>query len=203
MELDDLKYNWKHYNDELKEHLVLNVNALKEENLSKSETEMSKPLLHEIANIFVVGITTVIIAVFSFIHLEALPFSLPGFIAVGIGLIYIYFAAVKTRKIHSIDYYNSSIIDLQKEISSINLLILKYRKLELALFPIFILLILPITFKVIQNRDLYADINFYLLEASFIIGFGFIGIYYINKYLYDQKINKVHSFLEEIEHFKK
>ena len=61
---------------------------------------------------------------------------------------------------------------------------------------------LPITFKVIQNRNLYADLSFFLLEAIFIIVFGFLGLYFINKYLYDERIKKIQLFLDEIKNFK-
>ena len=54
----------------------------------------------------------------------------------------------------------------------------------------------------IQNRNLYADLSFFLLEAVFIIVFGFLGFYFINKYLYDKRIKKIQLFLDEIKNFK-
>ena len=43
MELDDFKSTWKKHNTELDKKLVLNVNSLTEENLSKSQNELFKP----------------------------------------------------------------------------------------------------------------------------------------------------------------
>ena len=202
MELDDFQSTWKKHNTELDEKLVLNVNSLTAENLSKSQNELFKPLIHEIANIFVIGLTAICIAIFSFAHLKEIELSIPGFAAVFLGAINVYYALVKAHRICLIDYYKSSIIEIQKNISSLNLLILKYRRIEIALFPFYILFILPITFKVIQNRNLYADLNFFLLEAIFIIVFGFLGLYLINTYLYDKRIEKIQLFLDEIKNFK-
>ena len=202
MELDDFKSTWKKHNTELDEKLVLNVNSLTEENLSKSQNELFKPLIHEIANIFVIGLTIIFIAIFSFAHLKEIEFSIPGFAAVFLGAINVYYAIVKAHRIYLIDYYKSSIIEIQKNISSLNLLILKYRRFEIALFPLYIIFSLPITFKVIQNRNLYADLSFFLLEAIFIIVFGFLGLYFTNKYFYDKRIKKVQLFLDEIKNFK-
>ena len=201
MELDNIRKNWKVHHQELNEHLDLNINAVQEEYLQKSKNELFMPLLHEILNILIVSLTVIFVAIFCFMHWKEFRFSVPGLLGAGIGLAYIYYALVKATKISKLDYYHSSIVETQKNISALNLLILKYRKLEITLFPFFIGLIMPIIFKVIQRRDLYTDIRFYLLEALFVIGLGLVGLHYTNKYLYDEKIKKVQAFLKEIREF--
>lgn len=201
MELDDIRKNWKAHHQELNENLDLNINSLQKEILQKSKNELFMPLLHEMLNIVIVSLTVIVVTVFCFMHWQEFQFSIPGLLGAGIGLAYVYYALVKATKIAKLDYYRSSIVEIQKNISTLNLLILRYRKLEITLFPFFIGLIMPIVFKAIQKRDLYADIRFYLLEALFVIGFGLVGVYYTNKYLYDKRIKKVQFFLKEIREF--
>lgn len=201
MELDDIRKNWKAHHQELNEHLDLNINSLQKEILQKSKNELFMPLLHEMLNIVIVSLTVIVVTVFCFMHWQEFRFSIPGLLGAGIGLAYVYYALVKATKIAKLDYYRSSIVEIQKNISTLNLLILRYRKLEITLFPFFIGLIMPIVFKVIQKRDLYADIRFFLLEALFVIGLGLVGVYYTNKYLYDKRIKKVQFFLKEIREF--
>ena len=108
MELDDFKSTWKKHNTELGEKLVLNVNSLTDQNLSKSQNELFKPFIHEIANIFVIGLTIIFIAIFSFAHLEEIEFSNPGFAAVFLGVINVYYAIVKAHKIYYVIPYSKN-----------------------------------------------------------------------------------------------
>jgi len=201
MELEDMRKNWKAHNQELDDNLDLNINPLQHDNLQRTKNELFMPLLHEILNVLMVSITVIVVTVFCLMYWQEFQFSIPGLLGAGIGLAYVYCALVKAARISKLDYYRSSIVEIQKNISLLHLLILRYRKLEVALFPLFIGLIMPITFKVIQKRDLYSDIRFYLLEALFVIGLGLVGVYYTNKYLYDKKIKKVLLFLQEIREF--
>ncbi len=198
MELNDLKTEWKKSDSLLESNLTIDSQKLSKRKLNRSKSEMTTPFLHEIANIIVVSITVLAALVGSILYINEMKFSIPGFIAAIIGSVYLYLAITKAIKISKIDYFTSTIIEIQKEISQLSLLVLKFRKLELILFPLFILSILPITFIAIQNRDLYNDLHFFLFEIIFIIGFGFIGIFWINKNLYDKKIERVKLFLQEL-----
>ncbi len=201
MDFSDIEAKWKEHSEDLEEQLIFNARAVRGDKLQQSEKELFLPLLHEIVNVVVITATVIVVAIFSLIHLQELRYSIPGLFGSGIGLVYVFYAAAKAIRMGKVDYYNPSIVVIQKNIASIKLLVLKYRKLELALLPIFILLISPILFKVIQKRDLYADLQFYLFEVLFAAGFGILGIYLVNKYLYDQRIKKVLLFVEEIKEF--
>ncbi|MDN5201694.1 hypothetical protein QQ008_09985 [Fulvivirgaceae bacterium BMA10] len=198
MELDDLKPNWENYNTMLDESLILNLNALKERNLNRSKNEMFKPLFHEIANILFISLVLIFVGIYSIKYIDEPQFSIPGFIAVLLGSFNIYMAFIKVFRISRIEYFNSSIIELQKKVSRLTLLILKFRKFEIAMFPFAIIFILPITFKVIQNRNVYDDLGFFVFEIIFIIGLSLVGIFWINRNLYDKKIRQVQRFLAEI-----
>jgi len=198
MELDNLKTVWQESNLQIESNLVLDSQKLKERTVNKSRSEMGKPLIHEILNIIVISITVIATCIGSIIYSNEPKFSVPGFIAVIIGCLYIYLTIKKAKSLSNIDYINLTIIEIQKEISNFSILILKFRKLELIMFPFFIISILPITFITIQNRDLYHDLSFFLFEIIFIVGLGFLGIFWVNKNLYDKKIKRVQRFLQEL-----
>ncbi|OJJ18011.1 hypothetical protein BKI52_29615 [marine bacterium AO1-C] len=200
MDLDDMKTNWKNYDTMLGKHLVLDQQALRKRNLDKSEGALLKPFAHEIANILVVLTTVIFVLLASFKHLNELRFSVPGLIGALLGSIYVYIALTKALKISKLDF-KLPIIEIQKKVSRFTILILKFRKLEIALLPFFIVSILPITFWVVQNRDLYVHWGFFVLMVTFIVGFSLVGIRWVNKHLYDQKIKKIQLFLTEIRQF--
>jgi hypothetical protein len=198
MELDDLKMNWTSNNNLLKSCITINFNELAKRNLNKSKRELSSPFIHEIANIVVVTISVIAVLICSITYINELKFSIPGFIAVLIASLYIYLALIKTIRISKIDFENSTIIQIQKEISVLYLLILKFRKHELIMYPFFIVLALPITYRSIQNRDIYSDLSFFIFQVIFIIGIGLVGMFWLNRNIYDKKIRNIQLFIKEI-----
>lgn len=197
MDLDDLKNNWKNYNIILEKHLVLDKDALIKRNLDKSQDKLFKPFAHEVTNI-VIMLVTVLFVLFSCLdHINNLQFSVPGLVGVLLGALHIYFAIVKALKISKLNF-QLPIIDIQKKVSQLTILILKLRKFEILMLPFFIITISPIVFWTIQKRDLYANWEFFVFSATFIVGFSLIGMRWINKHLYDDKIRQVQLFLAEI-----
>lgn len=201
MDFSDIEGKWKEHNKELEEQLIFDASAVRRDRLQQSENELFLPLLHEIINVVIVTLLAIVVIAFSFLHLEELWYSIPGLVGAGIGSVYVFYATAKAIRMGKVDHHNPSILVIQKNIASLKLLALKYRRLELALLPIFILLISPILFKVVQNRDLYADLQFYLFEVLFVAGFGVLGLYLSNKYLLDRRIKNIQLFIEEIKQF--
>jgi len=197
MDLDELKNNWKNYDTMLEEHLILDQNALRKRNLDKSQDALFKPYAHEISNVIVVLLTTVFVLNSSLNHLDELHFSVPGLIGVFLGSLHIYFSIVKAWKISRLDF-ELPIINIQKKISRLTILIFRLQKFEVLILPFFIISVLPITFWVIQNRDLYTHWGFFVFSATFIIGFSLLGMRWVHRHLYDQKIKQVQSLLAEI-----
>ena len=131
MELVELKKVWLEYDQKLNKNLILNERLLKNMNLEKARQEMQKPLVLEILNIIVSFILVAFLTASSIRVIEEVQFSLTGFIAAMFGLIYLIFAIITVNRFLKIDYYNSNIIKLQKEISQLKTFILRLRKVEL------------------------------------------------------------------------
>lgn len=118
-----------------------------------------------------------------------------------IGLFYLISALIKANKFVQLDYYNTDVIGLQKEIAELSSLILRFRKIELGLLPFLVIAILPIAFKSIHNIDIFSNIKLFIIEIAFILGISFpVGIW-TNRNIYDKKIRNAKQFLRDIERF--
>lgn len=201
MELDELKATWAQYDKKLSQNLKFNEELLRKMNLEKSRKELQKPLIYEISGVFISFIMVVYITAVSFRFIDEPKFAIPGFIATFVSLAYLVFAIMKINKFMSIDYYNSSVLKLQKEVTILNKLVLSLRKYELILFPLLVIPLLPILFKVIHNIDIYANLRLLIIEIVLMLGIGYPLLFWVNKHLYDKKFKNTEQFLKEIEEF--
>jgi len=201
MELDDLKSAWAQYDKKLAVNLKFNEELLRKMNLNTSKKEMQKPLLYELFNIASIFLGFVYVTASSIQFINEPKYCIPGFISALIGLAFIVFAIKKANKLLSIDYYGSSVVKLQKDIATLNRLVLKLRKYELVLFPLLILPLLPILFKAIHNIDIYQNLKLFSIEIILILGIGFPLTLWTNKHLYDKKFKNTERLLQEIEKF--
>ena len=201
MELDDLKGAWEKYDKKLTENLKFNEELLRKMNLNNSKSEMQKPLIYEIVGVAVSFLLIVYVVGSSIRFINEPKYCIPGFVSAITGLILFIFAIIKTNKFLSIDYYGSSVLKLQKDITTLNKLVLQLRKFELILFPLLILPLLPILFKAIHNMDIYKNIKLFAIEIILILGIGFPLTLWINKHLYDEKVKNAERFLKEIDNF--
>lgn len=203
MELDDLKGAWAQYDKKLSENLKFNEELLRKMNLSKAKQELQKPLNTEIISIIIIFLSIVFVMGFSLRLIDEIQYSIPGFAGVVIGIAYLIFSITKVNKFTKIDYYNTSIVQLQKELLLLNNLILRFRKLELILLPFLVIAILPIAFKATHNINIYERLGLFILEAGFILGISIAVGFWVNKIVYDKKLKDAKMFLKEIENFEK
>jgi hypothetical protein len=201
MELDDLKSAWAQYDKKLTNHLRLNEELLRKWNLESAKRELQKPLQYELTGVvgqFVLIFTTV---TFSVKVIDEPKYCVPGFIAAVFEIVGLVFAILKTNKFMNIDHYGTPILKLQKEIASVNKLVLLLRKYELILIPLVVLPSLPLIFKVLKHVDIYSHIELFSVAALLILGIGIPLTLWINKHLYDKKFQASAKFLKEIEDY--
>lgn len=201
MELDDLKNAWTQYDKKLAVNLKFNEDLLRKMNLNNSKKELQKPLIYELISVAVLFNLIVYVVFSSFRFIDEPKYCFPGFISAIIGMVFFMFAIIKANRFLSIDYYGSSVVKLQKDLAILNRLVLRFRKYELALFPLLILPILPLLFKAIHNIDIYHNIKLFTIEIILILGIGFPLTLWINKHLYDKKFKNTERFLQEIDKF--
>ena len=203
MELDEMKRAWAQYDKKLEENLKLNEELLRKMNLEKTRKELQKPLISEIANMVALSLVLLFIGSSTIKYINELRFSIPSFITTVIALFGLCTTIMKINKLLNIDYYGSSIIVLQKEITSVNKFIVIQRRIEYFLMPILAVTMIPIVFKIINNVDLYTRMTLFVTEIVLILGISLPLILWVNKHLYDKKFHNAKRFLEDIERFEK
>ena len=203
MELDEMKRAWAQYDKKLEENLKLNEELLRKMNLDKTRKELQKPLISEIVNMVALLLVILFIGSSTIKYSNELRFSIPGLITTIIAMFGLSTTIMKINKLLNIDYYGSSIISLQKEITTVNKFIVMQRRIEYILIPILSIAMTPIAFKVINNVDLYTRTTLFVTEIVLILGISFPLVLWINKHLYDKKFHNAKRFLEDIERFEK
>lgn len=201
MELEDLTQAWAKYDQKLSNNLRLNEELLKKINLNSSKKEMQKPLITEICNIVI--ITVVIVLLFSALfrlRYEIIYVS-HCTAAILLAIPYFIFSTIKINRLTKIDYYDTPIIELQKDIATVKRLTFAFRKYELALIPFLLIAFLPVLFKLVHNINLYHNITLFVIEVVVALAIGYpLGIW-LNKHLYDKKFKNVEKLLQDISNF--
>ncbi len=201
MELDELKSAWAQYDKKLSRSLALNEVLLRNMNLKDSKNELQKPMMTEIFGVLSMAVMTAFFVGASIRVIDEPQYCIPGFISAVVALVYLAFSVMKTRKFLKIDYYGTSVIQLQQNIAEVNRLVLKLRKYELILSPA-ILISGPLLFKVVHNVDVYTNIKSFLFAMALVFVVGISASLLINKYLYDKKFQNAERLLKEIEDYK-
>jgi len=201
MELDELKSAWAQYDKKLTENLKLNVELLKRMNLDKSSRETGRLLNYEIVTTIINGLFIIWIFIVTINHFYETKFLVSGIATIIIMLPYFLFSAIKSNMLLRIDYFNSSVLDLQKKMNLFNQKYLKFRKWEFGLVPLLAFAIIPITGLVVRNFDFDFLWERYCIGVlvSLVIGYPLAIWFYKN--WYDKKIKNTQRFLKEIEKF--
>lgn len=203
MELDELKRTWQQYDKKLSDNLKVNEALIKKMNLNSSKRELQKPLIYELFGVVVMFIVILLSVKASLQLIDELKFSIPGIIAALMSVVYFISAVVKANRFMNVNYYNSSIVQLQKEIASLNKLVLKLRKVELILIPFLIIPMLILAFKAVHNIDIYNNVKLLIIEVVLAFGIATPLVLWINKHLYDKKFKIAENLLQELEKFEK
>ena len=173
-----------------------------EPSIDDEKTKTAAPR-NEIISVVILFLTIAVITGLSIQLLGNSKFSITGFTAVVICILYLIFSIMKVNKFSKIEYSNTPVIKLQKDISLLKSLILRLRKVELILLPILIITILPILFKVIHGINIFENLGPFIIKISIFLGICYPVSFWINRNLYDKKIKDAEMFLSEIENYEK
>ena len=203
MELDDLKRSWTEFDNKLDRNLKFNESLLRKMNMNTAKREFQKPLNIEIVNIVVAFLVIIYVSSMSIKFISELRFSIPGLLAVFVVFVYLYFSIRKANRFLKIDYFQSSVVKLQKEIAGLNQLVLRFRKYEFGMGPVLVLFLFPIIFKAYNKIDIYKHVWLFIIAFVSAVSIGVIGMILINKFYVDKKMKNVNRLLEEIVKFEK
>jgi hypothetical protein len=201
MELDELKAAWMQYDKKLTDNLRINETLLHNMNLDKVKRELNTPLYFELLSMVIGFIGTLFFIGFMIKHMDESKLFVTALVGVALGTFYLVLSIVKSNRILKIDYLNSSIVKLQHEILSLKVLVLRARKTESSLLPLFVIAILVIAFKAVDNINLFERPSFLLVEMVLGVSLSFVLMIWISKHFYDKKLEHAEHHLKEIERF--
>lgn len=205
MELQELKNAWAEYDKKLSESLKVNEELLKRMNLDKSKKELNSLMYGEMAAVAVMFLVFLPMMFYAIYMIKQPIFSVLSFISAAIAFTCMVFAILKTKAFLKIDYYNTPILQLQNEITSLKMFVLKFRKIEFVLATVIIICMIPPLFNWIHGIDMFT--SGYFLDPIFRIILCLavatpLSIW-ANKHFYDKKIENAQYHLKEIEKFSK
>jgi len=203
MELDDLKTVWAQYDKKLTENLKLNEELLKKMNLDKSKQEMQKPLNYEIGTVVITCLLFLYLGVSTFRFASEMKFFIPGLVSSLLTLMGLISSIKKVNSLTKIDYFNSSVVELQKSINIAKKKAILFRKIEYYVFPLYVVSFAPIFVKAVYNIDIYIKSEIYItgLIVALVIYYPFAIWYYKNGY--DKKLKNTSDFLNDLNRFEK
>jgi len=201
MELEELKSVWAQYDKKLSQNLKLNEELLRKMNLEKSKKEMNAPLFYEIISVIGVVIFLLFIISATIRYSYELKFLLPGIITSIIVSIWVYNSISKMKLLTNIEYYNSSIVELQKSINTFKLKYQTSKKFELYSIPAFAIAAFPILGIAMRNFDIYEHPIRFVVGIVLSLILGYPGQIWIYKNLYEKKLKNATNFLDELSRF--
>ena len=203
MELDDIEKAWKNYDENLAKNLRVDEARLRKVSLEKTEDQMDYPYTSEWVELIGGAVVAAAVIIMS-VRLIAEPkFFLVGFITIIVAIVYMRFSIIKIGLLKQIDYYGIPILKLQGKVAHVKRKILKYRKIEMWLFPLYFLPFIPLFSKTFNNVDLFAHAELLAVRSIGYLAITYLAIYFINRYMYDKRFAKVEELIERLKEFEK
>ncbi len=203
MELDELKGVWAQYDKKLSDSLRLNEELLKKSVLDKSNREMKTPLNYEIGTAIITCILSLFLGVSTYRFASEIKFLIPGLIATILTLSGFISSVKKVNALTGIDYYNSSVVELQRSINRIKQKAILSRKAEYYLFPLYTISFAPIFVKAVYNIDIYSKSQIFFMGLILALIIYYPLAFWFYKIGYDKKMKNSSNFLNELNRFEK
>ncbi len=201
MELEELKKIYNDFDDKLNANLKLNKELLVSMNLKNLKSEIRVPYVYEIINAILSILVVCIFLYYSFEYLSILKYSLSGFISAFLLSINFVLACWKIIRFSKIEYYDQPVIVLQKQITQINKIIAKSRKIEMICLALVIVTMFPVLFKAVYNVNIYNDLRLFIIMIIVFFGVNLPLALWINKTVYDKRLQKATDFIKEFKKY--
>jgi ABC-type maltose transport system permease subunit len=205
MELQELKNAWAEYDKKLSENLKINEELLKRMNLDKSKNELKTPMRYEIAQIIIMFLLACPMIFYGVYMIDQPLFSVLSFLSAAIALTCMIFSIKRIKAFVKVDYYNASVLQIQKEITSLKIYVMKFRKAEMILSAILVFSVFPVLMKWVHGFDMFTSDHFLdpIIRLTVIFAIGTPLGMWLSKHFYNKKIENAQYYLNEIERFSK
>ncbi len=155
MELAEIKNIWQAYEKKLDRNYQLNLELLKRTNLDKSKSKIRKLT-------WMTGITLAfyIVVTFCLVVFTIANISSPG-IAISSGVLALWTLLICIAAVHELELisqmdYAAPVAELQKRLSHLRLVIIRYLRLGVWIFPLYMVFVVMF-FKIIFGIDIMAN----------------------------------------------
>jgi hypothetical protein len=203
MKPDDIKNAWAQYDQNLAINLRTDEESLRMVNLDRTKDQMEYPYVSEMVELIggaLVGIAVIVMS----LNLKEHPiYLLLGLMAVLVGSLYIRNALVKIGLLKRVNYYDTPVVKLQGELALIKKRILKFRKTELLIFPLYVLSLAALTSKTFYNVDVFGDVTLFVWKFAGALGAAYLIVFLIHKNLYNKRFKEVEKIIARLKEFKK
>jgi len=201
MELDDFKNEWSRFDDKLTQNLKVNEDVLRTINLNKTKREMFMPLITELVSALTNIMVIVVVAFFVINNISLYKYVIAGMLVVFLCVSALSASVIKIKMFFNIDYINSSVVKLQRDLAYLNVFILKCRRYELLGVPFLTAGLLPIAFKMQMGIDIFERPLFFIAEFIFVSFVSYRLARFLNRKIFDKKFANVANLLKDIKEF--
>jgi len=203
MELEDLKKVWTDYDKKLTENLKTNNELIRKMNLNNAKSTMDTPKRIEIVNV-VFGFAFVLYVIFYTMEFSADYRLLISGVLTSIWFIISMILSIRLLNcITKVDFYNDSILKIQKQLNEFRKMYLIIKKYGLYTGPILVISMLPITVKALTGIDIFQVPIRYAIAVGLCLIVGYPISIWTYKNWYENKMIDTDRFLEEITRFEK
>lgn len=203
MEADDIKNAWAQYDRSLADKVRVDEESLRMVKLDRTKDQMEYPYVSEMVELIGGALVGIAVIVMSLNLKEHLIYLLLGLMAVVVGSLYIKNALVKIGLLKRVNYYDTPVVKLQRELALIKKRILKFRKTELLLFPLYVLPLAALTSKTLYNVDVFGDLSLFAWKFAVALGVAYLLVFLIHKHLYNKRFREVEKIIARLREFEK
>ncbi|MFV0590130.1 MAG: hypothetical protein ACK5M7_01980 [Draconibacterium sp.] len=201
MELEELKQAWLEYDNKLSSGLKTNHLLLRKMNLNHAKAAMATPLYYELFS-FVIVFALLIGTVSSTIRFAS---STKLLISGGLTILWLIVSLVLTaRKIKglsNLNFYNASVLEIQKQLALVQKRYQWYKKFEFYTFPVFAVVAIPVGVKAVHGFDIFEYPWQYVIGVTLALAIGYPLAIWIYKNWYDKKLQDTNEVLTELDQF--
>jgi hypothetical protein len=204
MEFDDLKRLWEAYDKKLGDNLRLNEELLRRSNLDRSRRAMRAPSAMHWLDVAVIALYVPFILVWTIRYGREPLFLVCGGISIAFFLYSLIWSDIRgLGMLRRMDFYNSSVVTLQRQLADYDRFSHRGRKFSLFILPPAIFALLVIVNKGLVGVNLLDRPLYFTIVGIVCLALGYPLIIWMWRNLFDKKVAAAHRHLAELEEFER
>jgi hypothetical protein len=203
MELDDLKRSWEQYDQRLTENLRLNKELLRRSTLDRSRREMNAPMHFTGFNLASVPIFFLFALRWTLMYGREPLYLICGIVVMVACLLSLAVDLKGMALLRRIDYDNTPILELQKQLTTFWALYNKDKKIGICLLPVLLAAALILIVKGVHRVEALDNLRYFIVTMSIMLAISYPLMIWIVRAVYDKKVRSAQRFLTDLKAFEK